>query len=240
MLEKKDRKQQSETEDTKKQGRSSRISLFLIGLALSFIALGALLIFVPGILPIHLCYAVAGLVMVFGIILIVHYFLTEAYKNIQHYGFSIGVILVILGSIGLVKAETVSLFFLFLLGALMLLGAIFKLQNALDLKALKDSGWGFWFLVAICFAVLAILVILNPFGSSERLRSFAQYAIFIDGIVSLIGALYLQIRLKKVISLEQAELSLENASEEREETEFSEEREPEIIPGDSGEDDDVR
>lgn len=185
-------------EKPEKEKSTIRLSGLLIGLACVFIALGALLIFVPQVSSLQICYALAGILMAFGIVLIVQYFLTEAYKDLQRYGFSIGAILVIAGAIGLVRAKDMAVFFLFALGALMLVAAIFKLQNALDLKALSDKSWGFWLIVAFAFAVCAIIILMNPFQTTEQQQKFTQYAIFVDGIVGLVGTIYLFFRLRSV------------------------------------------
>lgn len=186
-----------------KQAGEERIKLsgLLIGLALIFILFGVLLVILPNvttlaITPLHICYVIAGVLVAFGIFLIVRYFLTESYKNLQQYGFSLGTMLVIVGMIALVRANQMSIYFLFTLGVLMLVASIFKLQNALDLKALSDRSWGFWLLIAIVFAVCAILVIMNPFPAETTHEAFTEWTLLIDGIVSLIGAIYLFFRVR--------------------------------------------
>ena len=186
-----------EKEESVNQEKKGRISWLPIGLSLSFILLGALLIFIPALKPLHICYVLDGIAIAIGIVLIVHYFMTEAYKNVQRYGFSLGAILLLFGAIGLVKAQAISLYLLTLIGALLLMGAVIKLQNALDLKLLKDPYWYIWFLIAIVFAVLAAVVLLNPFGNQEDLEAFSQIVLFVDGIVSLVGTLYLFRRIRK-------------------------------------------
>ena len=122
--------EESVKEDAVKKEKKTRISWLPIGLSISFIILGALLIFIPALKPLHICYVLDGIAIAIGIVLIVHYFMTEAYKNIQRYGFSLGAIFLLFGAIGLVKAEVLSQYLLTLIGALLLIGAVIKLQNA--------------------------------------------------------------------------------------------------------------
>ena len=70
------------------------------------------------------------------------FFLEESYKNLNQYGFSIGVFLVIIGVCTLVKNQEMAKSFQLYIGVCILLTAIIKLQNAMDLKALKDRTWG--------------------------------------------------------------------------------------------------
>lgn len=183
---------------TDEEKKKTHISWFPIGISLAFILLGALLIFIPDLTPLYLCYVLDGIAIALGIILIVRYFMTESYKNIQRYGFSLGAVLLLFGAIGLVKAQTISAYLLTLIGALLLVGAVLKLQNALDLKLLQDNSWFIWLIISIVFGILATVVLLNPFGEPEKQEAFAQVVIFIDGIVSLVGTLFLFSRIRKV------------------------------------------
>ena len=167
-----------------------------IGFSLVFLVLGALLLFVTQITPAILCYSLAGGIMGIGVILIVRYFMTEAYKNIQSYGFSFGVLLILCGSIILARTTVLSQYLFTALGALMLAASVFKLQNALDLKAIKDSYWWVWLLIAFVFAIFATVIIVNPFSDKKTLAQFTSVLVLIDGIVSLVGTLYLAFRLR--------------------------------------------
>lgn len=222
-----------------------RISGLLIGMAVVFILLGVLLAIIPlvtelEITALHLGYALAVILVAFGIFLIVRYFLTESYKNLQQYGFSVGAMLVVTGMIALARASVLAQYFLFTLGALMLIASIFKLQNALDLKALSDGSWGFWLAIAIAFAICAILVIINPFPDAEMHGTFTVWMILIDGIISLIGTLYLFLRLRAVKKQEEAALSEAKTlspAEYNEETDQTEEKGEEPVPDFAGQED---
>ncbi len=172
------------------------ISGIQIGFSIVFLVLGFLLLFVKQITPAILCYSLAGGVMLIGVILIVRYFLTEAYKNIQSYGFSFGVLLILCGSIILARTTVLSQYLILALGALMLAASVFKVQNALDLKAIKDNYWWVWLLIAFVFAIFATVIIVNPFQNKTVLAQFASVLVLIDGVVSLIGTLYLSFRLR--------------------------------------------
>ena len=186
---------QEDTINPKKK-TAFRVSGLQLGFSVVFLILGALLLFVPQMTPAILCYSLAGGVMGIGVILIVRYFLSEAYKNIQRYGFSIGVILILCGSIILARAGALSEYLILALGALMLAAAVFKLQNALDLKGIKDAYWWIWLLIAFLFAIFATIILVNPFTDRQALSQFTSALVFIDGLVSLIGTLYLSFRLR--------------------------------------------
>lgn len=185
-----------EEETVVKADTAMHVSGIQIGFSVVFLVLGGLLLFVPKITPAILCYSLAGGIMGIGVILIVRYFMTEAYKNIQSYGFSFGVLLILCGSIILARTTILSEYLYTALGALMLAASVFKLQNALDLKAIRDAYWWIWLLIAFVFAIFATVIIVNPFSDKKTLAQFASVLVLIDGIISLIGTLYLAFRLR--------------------------------------------
>lgn len=175
-----------------------RVSYLPLGLNILFLILGVLMIVASSVTTLHICYILGFMVLAFGIVLIVRYFQTGAYRDLQRYGFSVGAMMVIIGIAVLVRATVVNEYFLFILGALMLLSAVFQLQNALDLKALKNPTWPLWLILSILFACLALAVILNPFQDRDSRESFTQVVILLDGIAALIGTLYLTYSVHKL------------------------------------------
>ena len=122
------------------------------GVSLVYLLLGVLLIVIPDLQMEYVCYGISVVLVIIGIILIVKYFLEESYKNLNQYGFSIGVFLVIIGVCTLVKNQEMAKSFQLYIGVCILLTAIIKLQNAMDLKALKDRTWG-----VICVVSLSLI-----------------------------------------------------------------------------------
>jgi uncharacterized membrane protein HdeD (DUF308 family) len=161
-----------------------------------FALLGILLICVPQITFLTLCYVCCGVLAAFGIFMIVRYFLKESFRSLNQYGFSVGVLFVLISMCALVKAEIVSSYFIPCLGVLILVSAVFLLQDCLDLIVMKDVLWLLWLILAVLFAVVGILVLFYPFSSTDVQHQFCYYALAADGIVCLLGTLYLHFRIK--------------------------------------------
>lgn len=183
---------------SKEKKESNKIATqFVMTVAVVYILLGALLLFVPQIQIITLSYLICSLLIITGIVLIVRYFITDAYKNINEYGFSIGVFMVILGMCALVRVEQVADSFIICLGIALLMTSVIKLQNALDLKNLEQKTWIVMLGIALLFVVCSIIVIINPFRQPQTLPDFTYRILMIDGVVSLLSNLYLFIIIKK-------------------------------------------
>lgn len=185
------------TNEKQMDRRQPNATMIVITTACIFIMMGLLLLFVPQIQMITIAYIFSSVAIVLGIIMIVKYFLTEAYHNMNQYGFSAGSLFVIVGVCAMVKAETVSEYFLLCMGILILVSAIVKLQNALDLKALDYGIWTVFLGIAAVILVSAIIIILNPFSKAGDLEHFTYIILVADGALSLLSTLFLTFQVRK-------------------------------------------
>ena len=183
-------------EDNTARGSFSGTVIVLV-MALMNMLLGALMLLVPQIEMIMLTYVFITILIVLGISLIIKYFMTGSYENLNQYGFSVGVLFVILGMCALVRAEALTSYFVLGLGIWILASAIVKLQYALDLKSLDDSIWLALLIVAAVLAVCAVVIIINPFSVETYHTYFTYIMLVADGAFSLISTAYLSLRIKK-------------------------------------------
>lgn len=166
------------------------------------ILLGLILLIFEQIELEQIVYVFSAFFVVMGIFYIVKYFIKESYKELNCYNFSAGVLLVVLGICAMVRAEKVSEYLAFCLAIILLIGAVIKLQNALDLKAIEDKYWAVFLAVAVFLIVCAVLVVLNPFEVKNNTQVFTYAMLVVDGILSLIEIFYLSARLKKRVKNE--------------------------------------
>lgn len=180
-----------------KEKQSALGTWLVVILSLALMIVASLLLFVPQIKLIYICYFLCGITMVAGIYMIVRYFMTDAFRNMNEYGFSIGVLTVILGVCGLIRADKLAGSFVVILGIALVCSGIIKLQYAMDLKRMKDMVM--WYaLLAISIAVIAaaIFVILQPFAGQLWFETATWYAMLIDGGLGILTVIYMAIRLK--------------------------------------------
>jgi len=187
--------------ENKKKGMQNT-TLILVAAVIS-IGLGLLLLIAPQIKVLNICYFIEIMILVAGIILVVRYFVTKAYININEYGFSEGIFLVILSICAIIKAEEVTNSFLLYLGIWILLSSIIKLQYSLDLKSMEDKLWLIFLLFSIAMTVCSMIIIMNYQQVAVKPGNFAYYILIIDGVASLFANLYLYIRIKNFSKKEQ-------------------------------------
>ena len=233
-MEKKQEKMEKELEKAKR--KSSGGSIFNTGYVIAaecmFLLMGALLLFVPQIQIIHICYGLSGVLVFVGIIQIVHYFLAESYRNMNEYGFAIGVLGVILGMCALVRVQAIANSFPLVLGIFLLLTAIIKLQYAMDLKSMKDPVWVAAIILAALLIAGAVCVIINPFKDPELHKLVTYYLLLVDGVVGIISNIYLFIRVKLYARKERKQKEQAENAAQMQEDEKREEAVSETLPQD--------
>lgn len=172
-------------------------TLVILSAAVLGILLGLFLLLFPGAQMIQIVYAIGILLIVAGIISIVRYFMTESYRRLNCYTFSAGALMVVLGICALLRAEIVSSYLIICLGIWLLASGVIKLQNALDLEAMKDKAWWVILLLAVAVMICGAVVLLNPFADRNDLNFFTYIMLVADGALSLFSVIYLTIRLRR-------------------------------------------
>lgn len=186
-------------------------------LSMVLMIVAALLLFVPQIKLIYMCYFMCSVTMIAGIYMIVRYFMTDAFRNMNEYGFSVGVLIVVLGVCGIIRAEKLADSFVILLGIALACSGIVKLQYALDLKRMKDNIVSYIVLAISIFVIcVAVLVILQPFEGKDWFQAEIArwYVMLIDGGLGVLLFIYMAIRLKLYNKAEKKAIELSGTGEE--------------------------
>ncbi len=211
--------------DEKKKNLFSTVVVSVM--AVIFIAVAVLILFVPRIEVKDICYFICGFVVVLGIYMIVRYFMSAGYERLNEYGFSEGVLFVLLGICGLVSAERIAASFLTALGLLLLLSGVIKLQYALDLKCMEDKAWAGFFAVTVLLLGFSVSVILKPFEDMEFFQNYTAGILLADGIVEIVNILYLNFRIKTYRQRGEKHQDLPELHETEKEENFSEQADEE-------------
>ena len=158
-------------------------------LAAGSILVSLLLLFVPQLKISVLCYAFCAGMIAAGVGLIVAFFLSEGYKQLHSYNFSVGTLLIILACCGLLRNAELTEQFEFFAGIVALVMAVFVLQNTVQLKVLRSGLWAFELVLTVIALVAAILVLCDVKPILAKLPSFPFWVLLVNGGLSLIGLL---------------------------------------------------
>ena len=167
-------------------------TVFTFLLPIVYIVLGALLLFVPDLNTKVFAELLGALLIILGAALVIHYFLTRAYHDMNAYGFSIGALAIILGVCVLLKSSDVANSLSVFLNLCIMLTAIIKLQNAIQLFFLRTKWWIPVLCVSLAFLVCTVLITVNPFTDETR-DLFTYIVLLCDGVASFANAILLRI-----------------------------------------------
>lgn len=171
-------------------------TVFTLLLPIIYIVLGALLLFVPDLNTKVFAELLGALLVIIGAALIIHYFLSRAYMDTNAYGFSIGALAIILGICVLVKSTDVANSLSVFLNVCIMLTAIIKLQNAIQLLFLRNKFWIPVLCVSVAFLVCTVLIAINPFTDDVR-DTFTYVVLLCDGVASFANAVLLRIVMRR-------------------------------------------
>ena len=159
--------------------------------ALVYIAFGVLMILFPGVMANIVCILIAGALLVFGALKLLSYFRKDKAQAAQSFDLVGGLILIIIGVLILLFQRKFLTILPVLFGIFLLVSALIKLQNAIDVKRLGGERWWMVLLFSGLSIVLAILLIARP-GFMINV-SFVVIGVFllIDGIGGLLGTFML-------------------------------------------------
>lgn len=182
------------------------------------IGIGALLLFVPNVNILYLCYCFCAALIVTGITLIVSYFVSEAYRKLNDYRFAVGVLLVILGCIELLRAQILSQEIMFIIGLVTLILAVIILQSTVQMKILKSGAWIVQLIFTIISMVGAIMVLIDFRPVMDRAPGFPYTVMLVVGTLCLISLVIEAVVLMIVRRRDAdtpAEVTAEGAAEEQ-------------------------
>lgn len=188
----------SRTQEEIKESKAG-LAAHIIG-AIAFIALGICLLTLDATFISKLVYSFSVLVMgilfiCFGAYYMIKYFFNHEFTRVSNYGFTMGVILVIIGAVFIFKANQISAF----IDALVcLIGVVFgaiMLQQSFALFHIQRGSWFISLLLGIATIGCSIYLLMNNTQFFTGILVSSVYLIAVGGI-SLFSLLLMAIGLK--------------------------------------------
>ena len=131
-------------------------------MAILYIVLGLILCIFPSLTANVICYILAGIAVVVGIINLVIYFKKDVVDTVYRYDFVNGVMFIVIGVILFIKASLVLTLIPMLMGILILGNGVVKMQHAIDLKRFDFSGWIYVLIISLLCLSVGFLLVLQP------------------------------------------------------------------------------
>lgn len=178
--------------------------------------IGALLLFVPDVNVLYMCYCFCAALIVVGITLTVSYFVSGAYRKLNDYRFAIGILLIILGCIELLRAEILAAEIMFIIGLVTLVLAVIIMQSAVQMRILESKAWIAQLIFTIISMLGAVFVLVDFKPVTGKIKGFAYGVMVVTGVLCLIS-LIIEAIVLKLVEKKEADKAKEASADKAEE-----------------------
>lgn len=179
--------------------KAKKISKDMILVNIGIIALGIFLVLYPGGAKEIICRIIGGIMSAWGIFKIFEYLIVKHKAEISVFPLIGGCILLGIGVYVLISPGLLSAIVTAALAVILFMGAVFKLQYALQFVRNQSKLWWIQASGAILLIVTSVIAFINPFGGPGNIiMIFIGIALIADGIWDLITIIYISRFLKNV------------------------------------------
>jgi uncharacterized membrane protein HdeD (DUF308 family) len=169
-----------------------------------YVVLGAVLLIWPDISVQMICYVLGFAMIVIGITYGIIYFTKDNLSGVLQMDLVIGIVSAAFGIFILLNQSFLQSVLPFAMGIILLLGAVVKLQNSINMKRLRFRHWYFVLIFALVLAALGVGLLINPFDSEHWMVIYIGISLILDGLVNLISMICILTRMKKLRKLQEA------------------------------------
>lgn len=162
-----------------------------------YVALGIVVLAMPGIMFKTLGYLIGAFLIVAGAVSMVCYLLREAHRNYFRNDFLYGLIEITVGIIVLYKVDKIMELVPIMLGILVVASGCRKLQDAIDMKRLEYGGWIAMLVLAAVNVIFGVVLILNPIAVERILEQLIGIGLIISGVTDCVITFYFAGIIKK-------------------------------------------
>lgn len=155
-----------------------------------YVVLGVILLIFPATTARTICYLIAGIAIVIGLVNLVVYFTRNITRNYYRNDFVGGLLLMVLGIFVIYKVDLVISLVPFIIGLCIIVSGLFKLQGALDVQRMGGNAVLILGL-AVVNVVIGILMVINPFDSAMLLYRLLGAGLLFSGLTDLASTMYL-------------------------------------------------
>lgn len=162
-------------------------------LSVAYFVLGLVLIIWPSISVKTFCYVFGIGMVIFGGTYMILYFTRDRLHGVMQSEMVLGVIGLATGAYILLKMDYVMEIIPFAMGIVGLLGAMVKLQDAIDLKKFHAQRWYIMLIWAVILFVMGAVLVANPFEElgMNAIVKLIGVSLILDGIGNLVGIFWL-------------------------------------------------
>lgn len=173
----------------------------IIVMAIAYIVLGVVLIMYPSQVQKLISYILAFALIVMGIVNLIQYTRLDTNQIINSYDLVLGFSTMIGGILIIINVERFEQLVLIVMGFMILVSGVMKLQSSVNLMRLRSESWQIPFAMAMVGIVYGIVMLINPFGAGGFFFAMMGIGFVLSGVTDIIVSVMFSVRLKKVTDL---------------------------------------
>lgn len=184
-------------EDLKKEKSldyEKNMKINIVAQSLIYIIFGLALLIYTQITMEIICYVIAGITIVLGIVFVVSYFVRNVGGAFFRYDLVVGLVCLLIGILMLTKKSQLLDIIPIVMGILLTVNGVVKLQHAIDLKRVDNrmkiysGSWVFVLIFALVCLVAGIFMVFNP----EKI---------VSGFIKVVGAGYIFAGITDIVTM---------------------------------------
>lgn len=137
--------------------------------AVLYLVLGLILLLWPGITAKVFCYAFGAVLLLYGAISIISFFVHDSRSGLLQIELILGILFAGVGLIFLLKPDFVMKIFPVVLGIYLIIDALLNLKRAFELKRMGYQNWVVMLVLSLLSVAIGVVVLINPFQTAELL-----------------------------------------------------------------------
>ena len=157
--------------------RSIRFHLLLA--ALGYIAVGAVMLFIPDQFLAVVCYVIGALLIAYGVIGML---MCWKDRTIRMAKIFIGILTIAVGIFVIAQPKAFTAVLPIIFGLILLLDGILNLRHGIGLKKFGDPGFLSVIVVGVITVVLGAIVLIHPYGTAKFTLRIIGAALIYSGI----------------------------------------------------------
>ena len=153
------------------------------------------------------CYAFGTITLVYGMTRLIRYALKKNQEQgiLSGLNLTIGIIMTGIGSFLLVSPSTVVSIIPIVIGIVIVIHSLTKIQQALEIKAVQYDKWWIMLIVSLVTAVLGIIIVFKPFSTAALMVKVIGIILIADGLMSTASVFFTSRTVKKYGKVLEAE-----------------------------------
>lgn len=164
-----------------------------------YILMGVVLVIFPDTIAGLIAYIFAILILLLGIFLVALYVREEAFAISQKKNLTSGLILVVSAVYCLININFLINIIPTVMGLMVILNGLGKLQNAFDLFRTKNEGGSIILIFSLAVTAFGVILLINPFDAVKLFYILVGIALLIAGSTDIASIIIISKKLKHAV-----------------------------------------